>query len=189
MIAFNRWIALSASAGMLLMVGLAGCKTGGKGNACGKASCSTSVACTPLKPACRTPAYDIAPPRPAYEGLPSYRSEPRTMPAIPQESLDKVPAAPAPRDDKATRFPFPLPEPITEAQPLPGTGNPFVTVSQTREWGDAANVARAAGQAESAPEYTEVLTPASHGLSRPWADALGLPSNSPQTVESYRANR
>ncbi len=171
MIAFNRWIAVSASAGLVLsLAGLAGCITGHQ-SAGDRSHCAVPKPCAqvPCAPGCGV----NRPARPVTQSVPTRRvfeAQPARPKSAPNESIDKVPAPPMPAIppmEEKVRFPFPIPEPITEARPM---GNPFMTVSREVE------------------SSTEAI-PAPRGLSRAWADALGLPSQSSSEVEPYHSIR
>jgi hypothetical protein len=202
MIALNRWIALAAAAAFL-PAGLAGCKMG---NSCHQTNCSAAkvqhAACADGKVACglyaqngigstmMPPGQAVTPP--GYHA-PGSKPEPKV---IPEESFDAVPGPPGQEqpavEEKAQQFPFPLPEPVTQIQTTPGAGSAFVPVSQTRLIEDPVRVAYHVPRRSDVlasgdkPHISRAHVQVQHDLSRPWSDALGLPTKEPQAVAPYR---
>jgi hypothetical protein len=84
-------------------------------------------------------------------------------------------------------FSLPIPAPPVQDETTQHAVNPFLTVSQTEELEaqDATSSANPFSREEGGAEQPR---PVGQSLSRPWADALGLPAQTAEAVKEYRRN-
>jgi hypothetical protein len=87
--------------------------------------------------------------------------------------------------EQAQDSPFPIPAPPAEIETTQDLENPFLRVSQTEVQEEAVPSDNPFAQEDAASQQPLA---SGHNLSKPWADALGLPAKSSEPVQQYRRN-